>query len=68
MHDREDALVPSEESRRLANALPAENEAYHTEFSLFQHLDPTRPVSPPVYVKELWKLYLHMYNVLREFS
>ena len=68
MHDREDTLVPSEESRRLADALPSESNTYHTEFSLFQHLDPTRPVSPPVYAKELWKLYLHMYNVLRELS
>ena len=68
MHDREDDLVPSEESRRFANALPPDSDTYYTEFSLFQHLDPTRPVSPPVYAKELWKLYLHMYNVLRELS
>ena len=68
MHDKEDTLVPSEESRRFADALPAESNTYYTEFSLFQHLDPTRPVSPPIYVKELWKLYLHMYNVLRELS
>lgn len=68
MHDREDALVPSEESRRLADSLAAQGNVYHTEFSLFRHLDPTRAVSPPIYVKELWKLYLHMYNVLRELS
>ena len=68
MHDREDALVPAEESRRFANAMPADSDTYYTEFSLFQHLDPTRTVSPPVYAMELWKLYLHMYNVLRELS
>ena len=66
MHDREDKLVPSEESRRLADALRERGDVYHTEFSLFQHVDPTRPVSPPIYVRELFKLYLHMYNVLRE--
>ncbi len=68
MHDREDNLVPSEESRRLAKDLASRGDSYYTEFSLFQHLDPTRPVSPPIYVKEMWKLYLHMYNVLRELS
>ena len=66
MHDREDKLVPSEESRRLADALTERGGIYHTEFSLFQHVDPTRPVSPPIYARELFKLYLHMYNVLRE--
>ena len=66
MHDREDKLVPSEESRRLANALSERGGVYHTEFSLFQHVDPTRAVSPPVYARELFKLYLHMYNILRE--
>ena len=66
MHDRQDKLVPSEESRRLADALSERGGVYHTEFSLFQHVDPTRPVSPPVYARELFKLYLHMYNVLRE--
>ena len=68
MHDREDDLVPAEESRRLADALPDANDPYYTEFSLFQHLDPTKPVSPPVYVKELFKLFLHMYNIIREMS
>lgn len=66
MHDREDKLVPSEESRRLADSLSVRGGVYHTEFSLFQHVDPTRPVSPPIYARELFKLYLHMYNVLRE--
>ena len=66
MHDRQDKLVPSEESRRLAEALSERGGVYHTEFSLFQHVDPTRPVSPPIYARELFKLYLHMYNVLRE--
>ena len=66
MHDKADSLVPSEESRRLADALSERGDVYHTEFSLFQHVDPTRPVSPPVYARELVKLYLHMYKVLRE--
>ena len=36
MHDRADALVPSEESRRMADALSERGNVYHTEFSLFQ--------------------------------
>lgn len=68
MHDREDRLVPSEESRRLVDALGDRHDTYHTEFSLFQHMDPNRPVSPPVYVKEVFKLFLHMYNVMVEMS
>lgn len=66
MHDLHDELVPSEESRRLADALAERSDVYHTEFSLFDHLDPTRPVNPPVYAREMMKLYMHMYNVLRD--
>jgi acetyl esterase/lipase len=68
MHDREDRLVPSEESRRLVDALGDGRNTYHTEFSLFQHMDPNRPVSPPVYAREVFKLFLHMYNVMAEMS
>ena len=68
MHDREDDLVPSEESRRLADALGNGHRVYHTELSLVQHVDPTRTVSPPVFAREVFKLFLHMYNVLRELS
>ena len=68
MHDRQDGLVPSEESRRLAEALASRGGFSHTEFSLFQHLDPTRPVSPPVFAREVFKLYMHMYRVLREWD
>ncbi len=66
MHDREDHLVPAAESRRLARALAERGDVYHTEFSLFQHLNPTRPVGPTEYVRELAKLYRHMYMVMRE--
>ena len=60
--------MPSEESARLFDALGEDSSAYYTEFALFQHVDPTRPVSPPVYVREGLKLFLHMYNVLRAIS
>ena len=65
MHDREDALVPSEESRRLADALSSRGNFYYTEFSFFQHVDATRSVGVLTYLKEGFKLYLHMYNIIR---
>ena len=66
MHDRQDELVPSEESKRMADAMRARGDVYYTEFSFFQHVDPTRAASPPVFAREAFKLYLHLYNVLRE--
>ncbi len=65
MHDREDNLVPSEESRRMWSALQqAGKDVYYTEFSFFQHMDPNRKVGPLVFVREAGKLYLHLYNIL----
>ena len=66
MHDREDGLVPAAESRRMADALAERGDFTHTEFSLFQHLDPTKPVGPAEYVRELSKLFGHMYMVMDE--
>ena len=69
MHDREDDAVPSEESRRLADALTAAGQdAHYTEFSLFQHVEATRDVGPLVFVREVAKLYVHMYYVLLEIA
>ncbi len=66
MHDRQDELVPSEESRRMADAMRSGGNVYYTEFSFFNHVDPTRPANPAVFARESFKLYLHLYNVLRE--
>ncbi len=66
MHDRQDELVPSEESKRMADAMRSGGNVYYTEFSFFNHVDPTRPANPAVFARESFKLYLHLYNVLRE--
>ena len=71
MHDRADRLVPSEESRRLADALGDDAGTYFTEFSLFQsqirvHVDNSNSIGPLEYVREAFKLYMHMYNILRD--
>ena len=65
MHGRADRLVPSEESRRLAEALSEDNDTYYTEFSFFQqqiqvHVDESEGVGPVGYVREGFKLLLHM--------
>jgi hypothetical protein len=77
MHDRGDRLVPSEESRRLAEALGKalgdKDDTYFTEFSFFQreiqvHADQGAGVGLFGFVKEAFKLSLYMYNILREAS
>ena len=66
MHDRQDDAVPSEESRRLADALHEGGQAqvHLTEFTLFQHVEPIRHVGLLTYVREIAKLYRHMYRIL----
>ena len=73
MHDRADALVPSEESRRMADALSERGNVYHTEFSLFQkeiqlHVGEADNLGLLDFAQEALKLYMHMYNVMREAS
>ena len=73
MHDRADRLVPSEESRRFAEALGDGRGAYHTEFSFFQkaiqvHDDEGGGVGAFGYAREAFKLFMHMYNIMREVS
>lgn len=66
MHDREDRLVPSEESHRLVEAAPDGIGVHYTEFSFFNHLDPTRPVGRVEFAREAGKLFLHIYRIMRE--
>ena len=73
MHDSGDRLVPSEESRRLADALADRGDTYHTEFSFFQreiqvHTNEGQGVGPLGFVREASKFFMHMYNVMREVS
>ena len=65
MHDTEDNNVPSEESRRLTEALQDKGNVRHTEFVFFQHMDPARAVNPLTWTVDALKLFLHMYNVVR---
>ena len=66
MHDRQDGLVPSEESRRLVDALQARGDVHYTEFSFFDHLDPSRTVGYFELTREGAKLFAHIYRIMRE--
>jgi dienelactone hydrolase len=65
MHDREDNVIPVTESRAMVEALKGTNRVYYTEFSMFEHMDPTRHVSLPTMAKEMFKLFRHTFNLLR---
>ncbi|GBD10566.1 hypothetical protein HRbin23_00210 [bacterium HR23] len=64
MQDREDALVPFTEARRLAHALDGRVPVRYSEFALFRHVDPARRVGPVRFVGEAWKLFRHLYVIL----
>ena len=66
MHDRQDRLVPSEESRRLVDALRSRRDVHYTEFSFFDHLDPSARVGNLELAREGAKLFLHIYKIMRE--
>ena len=65
MHDRNDRLVPSGESRRLERALRDRGDVRYTEVLAFDHV---RPSGGGVWdlAKEGLKLYRHMYGIIRE--
>lgn len=65
MHDRDDRLVPSAESRRLATALASQGGDFrYTEVLAFEHVRPTRGGLWQL-AKEGFKLYRHMYGIIR---
>ena len=66
MHETEDHHVPYVESRRLASALErAGRLAEHTEFRLFDHVQPD-DLDLVAAAPELWKLMLHVRRLMEE--
>lgn len=67
MHDRADPVIPYEESRRLrdrlATLMPPGRSSY-TEFSIFEHMNPTRGLDPVAFTREAAKLMAHVYGVM----
>jgi len=66
LHDRNDRLVPSAESRRLADALEERGNYRYTEVLAFEHVRPASGGGLWQLVKEGVKLYRHMYGIIRE--
>ena len=65
MHDASDNNIPPEESRRFFEAVKNQKDVTYTEFAFFNHMDPGREVSPLTWTKDVIKLFLHIYQVLR---
>ncbi len=65
MVDTGDTYIPFVESKKLAEALPPEQQVY-TEFSIFEHVSPTKRPTPLTFVPEAIKLFRHLYLVLLE--
>ena len=74
MHDRNDKLVPVEESRRFRNALKSQKSIHYTEFSSFQnqiqvHIDEdSKNISILDYAREALKLLAHLYEAMKQVS
>ena len=66
LHDRDDMVIPVSESRRLWARLKGRAGVHYTEFTVFQHLDPTKG-KPPILrlARELGRFYLAMYPLFR---
>ncbi|MCA1644555.1 MAG: hypothetical protein LC797_03495 [Chloroflexi bacterium] len=66
MHDRDDSFIPFTESRDLVARAPAGVVQRYTEFAIFAHVIPDRPVPWQTFLPDLWRLYWHVHAVLLE--
>ena len=67
MHDRGDAVIPVEESRRLAAALRQERpdvKLYYTETDIFRHVIPDADTEWEPLLKGAWQVCRHMYHII----
>ena len=64
MHDVDDSFIPFTESRALAKAAPSISR--FTEFEIFAHVIPERPVPWQTFLPDLWRLFWHVHAVLVE--
>ena len=66
-HDRDDLVIPVSESRRLRSALSGRAGVRYTEFTMFQHVDPTKGNLPLFrFVQQLGKFFLYVYPMFRQ--
>jgi hypothetical protein len=67
MHDRSDSYIPFVESRKIAAQAPAGTVQAFTEFDLFAHVMPDRPLPGPHFAAEVFKLYRHAWRFCQAF-
>ncbi|MDQ6674483.1 MAG: hypothetical protein M3069_27745 [Chloroflexota bacterium] len=66
MHDVDDSFIPFTQSRDLVATAPGGVVQRYTEFSIFAHVVPDRPVAWQTFVPDLWRLFWHVHAVLLE--
>jgi hypothetical protein len=66
LHDRDDSFIPFTESRALVRAAPPGLVQRYTEFAIFAHVIPDRPVPWQTFLPDLWALYWDVHAVLLE--
>jgi dienelactone hydrolase len=67
MHDRSDSYIPFAESRKLAAHAPPGTVRAYSEFDLFAHVMPDRPLDAMTFASEVFKLYRHTWLFSLEF-
>lgn len=66
MHDVEDPFIPFTQSRQLAARAPPDLITRYTEFAIFEHVIPEKPVPWQTFLPDLWRLFWHVHSVLLE--
>jgi hypothetical protein len=66
MHDVDDSFIPFTQSRDLVAQAPLGVVQRYTEFSIFAHVIPDRPVPWQTFMPDLWRLFWHVHAVLLE--
>ncbi|MBI4494096.1 MAG: hypothetical protein HY690_15015 [Chloroflexi bacterium] len=67
MHDLGDGYIPFTQSRHLVRGLEPPSLRWYTEFNIFQHVIPDKPVDPLTFTLDLARLYRHLFTVSLEF-
>jgi dienelactone hydrolase len=66
MHDVDDPFIPFTQSRELVMKAPPGVVSRYTEFSIFAHVIPEKPVPWQTFLPDLWRLFWHVHAVLLE--
>jgi acetyl esterase/lipase len=65
MHDRSDPYIPYVESRRLRDATMGNgHQVYFAEFNFLNHVEPTRPSNPIVFLADMVKLIFYSWLLM----